>query len=153
MSHWSEGVCESVIRRDNDGALNIRIRGGAEDGTFPYFGPVESNKVRDTQSSYNLLNLLDKIRVRRANRWRQYSAWSERTDSGWIDAVWFEHYHRIDRRPRPAQKCERDERNFKTIATVSQPECYERVCRLRFTVNDQVWIDLTKIFWWFFLFN
>jgi len=46
MSHWSEGVCESVIRRDNDGALNIRIRGGAEDGTFPYFGPVESNKIK-----------------------------------------------------------------------------------------------------------
>ena len=70
MSHWSEGVCESVIRRDNDGALNIRIRGGAEDGTFPYFGPVESNKVFDCdiQSTYYLLNLLDKIRVWRANR-------------------------------------------------------------------------------------
>jgi atrophin-1 interacting protein 1 len=54
MSHWSEGVCESVIRRDNDGALNIRIRGGAEDGTFPYFGPVESNKVCDLL----LVNLL-----------------------------------------------------------------------------------------------
>lgn len=46
MTHWSEGVCESVIRRDNEGALHLRIRGGAEDGTFPYFGPVESKKIK-----------------------------------------------------------------------------------------------------------
>lgn len=39
-SHWSERVRETIIRRTHDGLLNLKIRGGAELGNFPYFGKI-----------------------------------------------------------------------------------------------------------------
>ena len=35
VRHWSERVRETIIRRTSEGALHLRIRGGAEDGAFP----------------------------------------------------------------------------------------------------------------------
>lgn len=54
VRHWSERVRETIIRRTSDGALHLRIRGGAEDGAFPYFGPVLHEKI--TYEAGNPLN-------------------------------------------------------------------------------------------------
>ena len=52
--HWSERVRETVIRRTDDGLLNLKIRGGAELGSFPYFGNINDNDI--IYESDNTLN-------------------------------------------------------------------------------------------------
>ena len=52
--HWSERVRETVIRRTGDGLLNLKIRGGAELGSFPYFGNINDNEI--IYESENTLN-------------------------------------------------------------------------------------------------
>jgi len=39
--HWSEVLCETVLLVSNDAsALHFEIEGGADDGKFPYVGPI-----------------------------------------------------------------------------------------------------------------
>ena len=52
--HWSERVRETVISRTDDGLLNLKIRGGAELGSFPYFGNVNHSEI--IYQSENALN-------------------------------------------------------------------------------------------------
>ena len=42
---WSDRVRESIVSRNTSGQLNLVIKGGAEEGKFPYFGPVKQEKV------------------------------------------------------------------------------------------------------------
>ena len=42
---WSDRVHESVVSRNAFGQLNLIIKGGAEEGKFPYFGSVKQEKV------------------------------------------------------------------------------------------------------------
>uniref|UniRef100_A0A8C5Q553 PDZ domain-containing protein n=1 Tax=Leptobrachium leishanense TaxID=445787 RepID=A0A8C5Q553_9ANUR len=44
-NHWTNKVHESVIERNQDGELGFDIRGGAENGQFPFLGEVRAGKV------------------------------------------------------------------------------------------------------------
>uniref|UniRef100_A0A8C9MAE5 Membrane associated guanylate kinase, WW and PDZ domain containing 2 n=1 Tax=Panthera tigris altaica TaxID=74533 RepID=A0A8C9MAE5_PANTA len=44
-SHWTSKVHESVIGRDLEGQLGFELKGGAENGQFPYLGEVKPGKV------------------------------------------------------------------------------------------------------------
>ncbi|XP_021109632.1 membrane-associated guanylate kinase, WW and PDZ domain-containing protein 2 isoform X4 [Heterocephalus glaber] len=44
-SHWTSKVHESVIGRNPEGQLGFELRGGAENGQFPYLGDVQPGKV------------------------------------------------------------------------------------------------------------
>ncbi|XP_066543254.1 membrane-associated guanylate kinase, WW and PDZ domain-containing protein 2a isoform X2 [Amia ocellicauda] len=44
-SHWTNKVHEIVICRNKDGELGFDLRGGAENGQFPYLGEVKPGKV------------------------------------------------------------------------------------------------------------
>lgn len=39
-NHWTNRVHESVLARDEDGALGLELRGGAEHGLFPVIGEL-----------------------------------------------------------------------------------------------------------------
>ena len=54
VTHWSELVRETIIRRTEDGRLNLKIRGGAELGSFPYFGNINDQDI--IYQSENKLN-------------------------------------------------------------------------------------------------
>ncbi|XP_016832531.2 membrane-associated guanylate kinase, WW and PDZ domain-containing protein 2, partial [Cricetulus griseus] len=44
-SHWTSKVHESVIGRSPEGQLGFELKGGAENGQFPYLGEVKPGKV------------------------------------------------------------------------------------------------------------
>lgn len=44
-NHWTNKVHEIVIDRSLEGELGFDIRGGAENGQFPYLGEVKPGKV------------------------------------------------------------------------------------------------------------
>ncbi|XP_060230126.1 membrane-associated guanylate kinase, WW and PDZ domain-containing protein 2 isoform X4 [Meriones unguiculatus] len=44
-SHWTSKVHESVIGRNPEGQLGFELKGGAENGQFPYLGEVKPGKV------------------------------------------------------------------------------------------------------------
>ncbi|XP_063089986.1 membrane-associated guanylate kinase, WW and PDZ domain-containing protein 2 isoform X7 [Cavia porcellus] len=44
-SHWTSKVHESVIGRNPEGQLGFELKGGAENGQFPYLGEVKPDKV------------------------------------------------------------------------------------------------------------
>ena len=44
-AYWSYHVHESVVSRNAFGQLNLIIKGGAEEGKFPYFGSIKQEKV------------------------------------------------------------------------------------------------------------
>nr|XP_020840152.1 membrane-associated guanylate kinase, WW and PDZ domain-containing protein 2 isoform X5 [Phascolarctos cinereus] len=44
-SHWTSKVHESVIGRNQEGQLGFELKGGAENGQFPYLGEVKPGKV------------------------------------------------------------------------------------------------------------
>ncbi|XP_037539388.1 membrane-associated guanylate kinase, WW and PDZ domain-containing protein 2 [Nematolebias whitei] len=43
-NHWTNKVHEAVITRGKDGELGFELKGGAENGQFPYFGEVRQGK-------------------------------------------------------------------------------------------------------------
>ncbi|XP_013867710.1 membrane-associated guanylate kinase, WW and PDZ domain-containing protein 2 [Austrofundulus limnaeus] len=43
-NHWTNKVHEAVITRGKDGELGFELKGGAENGQFPYFGEVKQGK-------------------------------------------------------------------------------------------------------------
>ncbi|XP_028309506.1 membrane-associated guanylate kinase, WW and PDZ domain-containing protein 1-like isoform X5 [Gouania willdenowi] len=46
-NHWITKVKECVVVRDAFGELNLELRGGAENGEFPFIGPVREDAVVD----------------------------------------------------------------------------------------------------------
>eukprot|EP00063_Salmo_salar_P034249 XP_014009084.1 PREDICTED: membrane-associated guanylate kinase, WW and PDZ domain-containing protein 2-like [Salmo salar] len=44
-NHWTNKVYESVICRNKEGELGFELKGGAENGQFPYLGEVKQDKV------------------------------------------------------------------------------------------------------------
>ncbi|XP_046890991.1 membrane-associated guanylate kinase, WW and PDZ domain-containing protein 2-like isoform X4 [Hypomesus transpacificus] len=44
-NHWTNKVHEAVICRSKDGELGFELKGGAENGQFPYFGEVKQGKA------------------------------------------------------------------------------------------------------------
>ncbi|KAF7246659.1 Membrane-associated guanylate kinase, WW and PDZ domain-containing protein 2 [Varanus komodoensis] len=44
-SHWTSRVHECVIVRNQEGQLGFELKGGAENGQFPYLGEVKPGKV------------------------------------------------------------------------------------------------------------
>nr|XP_033813824.1 membrane-associated guanylate kinase, WW and PDZ domain-containing protein 2 isoform X3 [Geotrypetes seraphini] len=44
-AHWTSRVHESAVDRDAEGQLGFELRGGAENGQFPYLGEVRAGKV------------------------------------------------------------------------------------------------------------
>ncbi|XP_066504756.1 membrane-associated guanylate kinase, WW and PDZ domain-containing protein 2 isoform X2 [Hoplias malabaricus] len=44
-NHWTNKVHEALLSRNKDGELGFELRGGAENGNFPYFGEVRPGKV------------------------------------------------------------------------------------------------------------
>ncbi|TSK28075.1 Membrane-associated guanylate kinase, WW and PDZ domain-containing protein 2 [Bagarius yarrelli] len=44
-NHWTNKVHEAVLTRNKEGDLGFELRGGAENGNFPYFGEVKHGKV------------------------------------------------------------------------------------------------------------
>uniref|UniRef100_A0A8C8CED1 PDZ domain-containing protein n=1 Tax=Oncorhynchus tshawytscha TaxID=74940 RepID=A0A8C8CED1_ONCTS len=44
-NHWTNKVYESVICRNKEGELGFELKGGAENGQFPYIGEVRQGKV------------------------------------------------------------------------------------------------------------
>uniref|UniRef100_A0A4W5RJZ5 PDZ domain-containing protein n=1 Tax=Hucho hucho TaxID=62062 RepID=A0A4W5RJZ5_9TELE len=43
--HWTNKVYESVLCRNKEGELGFELKGGAENGQFPYLGEVRQGKV------------------------------------------------------------------------------------------------------------
>ncbi|XP_077942268.1 membrane-associated guanylate kinase, WW and PDZ domain-containing protein 1-like [Gasterosteus aculeatus] len=43
-NHWSAKVNQCLVARDARGELNVRLRGGAENGEFPYIGRAEEGE-------------------------------------------------------------------------------------------------------------
>uniref|UniRef100_A0A3P8V5S9 Membrane-associated guanylate kinase, WW and PDZ domain-containing protein 1 n=1 Tax=Cynoglossus semilaevis TaxID=244447 RepID=A0A3P8V5S9_CYNSE len=43
-NHWTNKVHEAVITRGKDGEMGFELKGGAENGQFPYFGEVKQGK-------------------------------------------------------------------------------------------------------------
>uniref|UniRef100_A0A3B4BDT9 Membrane-associated guanylate kinase, WW and PDZ domain-containing protein 2 n=1 Tax=Periophthalmus magnuspinnatus TaxID=409849 RepID=A0A3B4BDT9_9GOBI len=43
-NHWTNKVHEAVISRGKEGELGFELKGGAENGQFPYFGEVKQGK-------------------------------------------------------------------------------------------------------------
>ncbi|XP_041852777.1 membrane-associated guanylate kinase, WW and PDZ domain-containing protein 2-like isoform X2 [Melanotaenia boesemani] len=43
-NHWTNKVHEAVITRGKEGELGFELKGGAENGQFPYFGEVKQGK-------------------------------------------------------------------------------------------------------------
>ncbi|CAG5958176.1 unnamed protein product [Menidia menidia] len=43
-NHWTNKVHEAVIARGKEGELGFELKGGAENGQFPYFGEVRQGK-------------------------------------------------------------------------------------------------------------
>nr|XP_020469675.1 membrane-associated guanylate kinase, WW and PDZ domain-containing protein 2-like isoform X3 [Monopterus albus] len=43
-NHWTNKVHEAVIARGKEGELGFELKGGAENGQFPYFGEVKQGK-------------------------------------------------------------------------------------------------------------
>ncbi|XP_029010753.1 membrane-associated guanylate kinase, WW and PDZ domain-containing protein 2-like isoform X5 [Betta splendens] len=43
-NHWTNKVHEAVVTRGKEGDLGFELRGGAENGQFPYFGEVKQGK-------------------------------------------------------------------------------------------------------------
>uniref|UniRef100_A0A3Q2CJL2 Membrane-associated guanylate kinase, WW and PDZ domain-containing protein 1 n=1 Tax=Cyprinodon variegatus TaxID=28743 RepID=A0A3Q2CJL2_CYPVA len=43
-NHWTNKVHEAVITRGKDGEVGFELKGGAENGQFPYFGEVKQGK-------------------------------------------------------------------------------------------------------------
>ncbi|KAJ7329547.1 hypothetical protein JRQ81_015721 [Phrynocephalus forsythii] len=44
-SHWTSRVHECVIVRNQEGQLGFELKGGAENGQFPYLGEVKAGQV------------------------------------------------------------------------------------------------------------
>uniref|UniRef100_A0A8C3IRU0 PDZ domain-containing protein n=1 Tax=Chrysemys picta bellii TaxID=8478 RepID=A0A8C3IRU0_CHRPI len=44
-SHWTSRVHEIVLGRNQEGQLGFELKGGAENGQFPYLGEVKPGKV------------------------------------------------------------------------------------------------------------
>ncbi|XP_073724849.1 membrane-associated guanylate kinase, WW and PDZ domain-containing protein 2 isoform X4 [Misgurnus anguillicaudatus] len=44
-NHWTNKVHEAVLSRNKEGELGFELKGGAENGNFPYFGEVKQGKV------------------------------------------------------------------------------------------------------------
>ncbi|XP_071393842.1 membrane-associated guanylate kinase, WW and PDZ domain-containing protein 2 [Centroberyx affinis] len=44
-NHWTNKVHEAVITRGKEGDLGFELKGGAENGQFPYFGEVKQGKA------------------------------------------------------------------------------------------------------------
>lgn len=44
-NHWITKVSECAVIRDASGELNLELRGGAENGEFPYIGQVKEDAV------------------------------------------------------------------------------------------------------------
>ncbi|KAK1804358.1 hypothetical protein P4O66_020378 [Electrophorus voltai] len=44
-NHWTSKVHEAVLIRNKEGELGFDLKGGAENGNFPYFGEVRQGKV------------------------------------------------------------------------------------------------------------
>uniref|UniRef100_A0A8B9RIH7 Membrane associated guanylate kinase, WW and PDZ domain containing 2b n=1 Tax=Astyanax mexicanus TaxID=7994 RepID=A0A8B9RIH7_ASTMX len=44
-NHWTNKVHEAVLSRNKEGELGFELKGGAENGNFPYFGEVRQGKV------------------------------------------------------------------------------------------------------------
>lgn len=44
-NHWITKVNECAVIRDAYGELNVELRGGAENGEFPYIGQVKEDAV------------------------------------------------------------------------------------------------------------
>uniref|UniRef100_A0A674A5K7 Membrane-associated guanylate kinase, WW and PDZ domain-containing protein 1 n=1 Tax=Salmo trutta TaxID=8032 RepID=A0A674A5K7_SALTR len=44
-NHWTNKVYESVLCRNKEGELGFELKGGAENGQFPYLGEVKQDKV------------------------------------------------------------------------------------------------------------
>ncbi|XP_045065640.1 membrane-associated guanylate kinase, WW and PDZ domain-containing protein 2-like isoform X1 [Coregonus clupeaformis] len=44
-NHWTNKVHESVLCRNKEGELGFELKGGAENGQFPYLGEVRQDKV------------------------------------------------------------------------------------------------------------
>ncbi|KAL4655931.1 membrane-associated guanylate kinase, WW and PDZ domain-containing protein 1 isoform X2 [Arapaima gigas] len=44
-NHWSGRLSECAVRRDPRGELHVTLRGGAEDGQFPYVAHVDADAV------------------------------------------------------------------------------------------------------------
>ncbi|XP_051740381.1 membrane-associated guanylate kinase, WW and PDZ domain-containing protein 2 isoform X5 [Ctenopharyngodon idella] len=44
-NHWTNKVHEAVLTRNKEGELGFDLKGGAENGNFPYFGEVKQGKV------------------------------------------------------------------------------------------------------------
>lgn len=44
-NHWITKVNECAVLRDARGELNVELRGGAENGEFPYIGQVREDAV------------------------------------------------------------------------------------------------------------
>lgn len=42
-NHWITKVTECAVNRDARGELNVELRGGAENGEFPYIGEVRED--------------------------------------------------------------------------------------------------------------
>lgn len=44
-NHWTNKVHETVLSRGKEGDLGFDLKGGAENGQFPFFGEVKQGKV------------------------------------------------------------------------------------------------------------
>ena len=42
---WHKHVHESAVKRNASGHLNLTIKGGAEDNSFPCFGEIDQGKI------------------------------------------------------------------------------------------------------------
>ena len=52
---WSDHVHESVIKSNASGQLNLSIKGGAEESSFPYFDFINQKKVKYDRFVYEFL--------------------------------------------------------------------------------------------------
>ena len=43
--HWTQRVHECAISRDDGGSINIAVKGGAENGAFPFLSDIRQDRI------------------------------------------------------------------------------------------------------------
>ena len=44
--HWTQRLHECVLTRDEGGSINIAVKGGAENGLFPYISFIQGERIQ-----------------------------------------------------------------------------------------------------------
>lgn len=60
-NHWTSRLNECAVAKDARGALNVPLRGGAENGEFAFVGQLEQNRVLYNSGRLNDGELLPEV--------------------------------------------------------------------------------------------